>query len=108
MIGARGKKGAATSVRLSPKRLKGLPGQAASLLRAATGFLDAGDTERAGSSASLALALAPDHAECLRVVAAVQSRREGGILGLRIDRPPANAIVTGAGERFFAAVWRGE
>ena len=75
MIGARGKKGAATSVRLSPKRLKGLPGQAASLLRAATGFLDAGDTERAGSSASLALALAPDHAECLRVVAAVQSRR---------------------------------
>jgi hypothetical protein len=41
-------------------------------------------------------------------MAAVQSRREGGILGLRIDRPPANAIVTGAGERFFAAVWRGE
>ncbi|KAB2855359.1 MAG: carnitinyl-CoA dehydratase, partial [Bauldia sp.] len=63
-------------------------------------------------------------------MAAVQSRREGGILELTIDRPPANAIdsrtsrelgehfgafagddglrvaiVTGAGERFFSAGW---
>jgi crotonobetainyl-CoA hydratase len=63
-------------------------------------------------------------------MAAVQSRRDGGILELRIDRPPANAIdsrtsielgehfaafaadddlgvaiVTGTGERFFSAGW---
>lgn len=63
-------------------------------------------------------------------MAAVQSRREGGILELTVDRPPANAIdsrtsrelgehfgafagddglrvaiVTGAGERFFSAGW---
>ena len=60
---------------------------------------------------------------------AVQTRRDGGILELRIERPPANAIdsrtsrelgsfaafaeddglgvaiVTGGGDRFFSAGW---
>ncbi|MEO8460206.1 MAG: sulfotransferase [Dokdonella sp.] len=66
---------ALVSEQLSVERLRDLPVRASALLREIARYLDRNDSAAAEHSAAIALTLAPDHPECLRLFALVQQRR---------------------------------